>query len=306
MQIHFVRGGDSYLPELDAYGEHVARFGWTTQVHSDAGTVPADARAVWWICGRVPSTEARGLAHAFHVPEYASASVPPYASLKDAVKRWTHPRPHHRVFQSEWVRKRMGFHSSVPYSLRDMGVPRSFFDAHAESPPEFDLVYVGETSRLAGFLPALAALLEARLSLLVVGSVAPELGALLSRFANVRCIGRVPQAQVPAQLLRARAGLNLMPPRLPFTEQTSTKVLEYLATGLPVISSDYGWARRTAEEHRGRIRLVRNFDAGAWKAALDGVAPVEEDRSALRHLTWEARLEGLPVWQALQQWERTA
>lgn len=303
MDIHFVRGAASYLPELDAYREHVATFGWGSAMHERAATVPADAAVVWWICGRVDAAHARRLARSFHVHEYASASVPPLAALKDRIKRWTHPRPHHRVFQGEWVRNRMGFDDGVPFSLRDMGVPRAFFDAQAAGEPEFDLVYLGETRRLEGFLPALAGLLDAHLSLLVVGSVAPRLYDALSRFANVVCTGRVPQAAVPAQLLRARAGLNLMPMQLPFTGQTSTKVLEYLAVGLPVVSSDYEWVRQLARQHAGRFRLMTRYDRDAWRDAVRELPPIAHDRADLRGLEWTARLRGLPVWDAIRRWE---
>lgn len=301
MDIHFVRGGPSYLPELDAYREHIAGFGWGAIVHDTGATVPADARVVWWICGRVPGAQARRLGGAFHVHEYASASVPPHARAKDVLKRWLQPRPHHRVFQNTWVRDRIGFSDGVPHTLRDMGVPRSFLATKAGGAPEFDLVYLGETSRLAAFLPALAALLEAHLSLLVVGSVAAPLQALLAKFANVRCIGRVPQAEVPAQLLRARAGLNLMPPQLPFTEQTSTKVLEYLAVGLPVISNDYAWARHIAAQFPGRVHITPGLDAAGWRTVMRGLPDVRQDRSELEPLTWPERLRDLAVWDAIRE-----
>jgi len=239
--VHFVHGARSYLPELASYQAHIERLGHAVQMHTPAHTVPDDARAVWWICGRVPSDQARRLKGAVQVHEYASASVAPLAWLKDRVKQWQHPVPDFRVFQSEWVRLRMGFGDNapgaVPYALRDMGVPDAFLTAQALQPPEFDLVYLGEMSRLLHFVPLLHTLRQARLSLLLVGDVPSALQARLATLGHIQSTGRVPQDQVPAQLLRARAGLNLMPDVLPLSEQTSTKMLEYLALGLPVISN---------------------------------------------------------------------
>jgi glycosyltransferase involved in cell wall biosynthesis len=196
----------------------------------------------------------------------------------------------------------MGFGATAPYSLRDMGVQRGFFEARASGEPEFDFVYLGETVRLQAFLPALAALLEARLSLLVVGSIAPALREVLPLFANVRCVGRVAHDEVPSQLLRARAGLNLIPAQLPFTEQTSTKVLEYLAVGLPVVSNDYAWARRVACAYPGRVHLLAGLDAQAWREAAAQLPPRHADRGSLHALSWEEQLRGLPVWDAIRAW----
>jgi glycosyltransferase involved in cell wall biosynthesis len=294
--VHFIRGGNSYLPELKAYAEHLASLGYASTAHDGPESVPAEAKVLWWICGRVPRAAAIRWPRAFHLHEYASASVPPVAALKDRVKRWTHPRPDHRIFQNEWVRNRMGFGDGVAFSLRDMGVPRRFLDVQASGAPEFDLVYLGETSRLVQFASALSAIREAGLKLLIVGAVDDQVRAIAK---DADCTGRVPQEEVPMQLLRARAGLNLMPDRLPFSQQTSTKALEYLALGLPVLGNGYAWFDRTAAEHPGRMRAIDVSDARAWRDAMAAIPARLTDRSGLASLTWDARLKGLPVWSAL-------
>jgi len=306
MDIHFVRGGPSYLPELAAYSSFVSQRGHRALIHATHDDVPADARVVWWICGRVPRRAAARFRDAFHVHEYASASVQPAAWCKDHMKRWLHPRPHHRVFQSEWVRKRLGFNDTVAFSLRDMGVPRTFLQAQASGAAQFDLVYLGETSRLATFEQALRALDAAGLKLLVVGTVDERVRDLVNGLRNAHCSGRVPQEEVPAQLLRARAGLNLVPNLLPLTQQTSTKAIEYLALGLPVVSNDYAWIRRMAAEHPGRIRTIASFDERSWSDVTRDLPAREHDRSHLAHLTWEARLAGLPVWTEIDRWAGAA
>ena len=277
-------------------------------MHTQAHTVPDDARAVWWICGRVPGDQARRLKGAVQVHEYASASVAPLAWLKDRVKQWQHPVPDFRVFQSEWVRQRMGFDGTlpdavpeaVPYALRDMGVPDVFLTAQAQQAPEFDLVYLGEMRRLLHFVPLLHTLGQAGLSLLLVGDMPAALQERLATLGHIQSTGRVPQDQVPAQLLRARAGLNLMPDVLPLSEQTSTKMLEYLALGLPVISNPYAWAKRTAQAHAGRVQLLGlQASTAQWQAAVQGLPSRQTDRQHLQFLCWSQQLQGLPVWAAL-------
>ena len=302
--VHFVQGTRSYLPELAAYQAHIEGLGHAVQLHTQAHTVPDGAQAVWWICGRVPPGQARRLKGAVQVHEYASASVAPLAWIKDRIKQWQQPVPDFRVFQSEWVRQRMGFGDNapgaVPYALRDMGVPDAFLTAQAQQAPEFDLVYLGEMSRLQRFVPLLHTLAQAGLSLLLVGDVPPALQKRLATLGHIQSTGRVPQDQVPAQLLRARAGLNLMPDVLPLSEQTSTKMLEYLALGLPVISNPYAWAKRTAQFHAGRVQLLGlQASAAQWQAAVKALPTRQTDRQHLHSLRWSQQLQGLPVWAAL-------
>jgi glycosyltransferase involved in cell wall biosynthesis len=299
-RVHFVHSGSAYLPELAAYRQWLTQRGHAVHVHSSAATVPEGADVVWWICGRVHRSHAQRLQSSWQVHEYASASVSPWAWLKDRVKQFSHPRPHHRIFQSEWLRQRMGLTDQVPFSLRDMGVPSHFLQAQAQGAPDVDLVYLGEMSRLMQFVPALEAIDQAGLRLLLVGQIPPELDAVLARLSHVHTTGRIAQADVPAQLLRARAGLNLVPDRLPLSAQTSTKLLEYLAVGLPVLSNPSAWAAQMAAQHPQRITLMAELSSpAAWQQALSQQPAPQRERQHLQALCWDARLRDLPVWQAL-------
>ncbi len=296
--VHFVRGGPAYLPEIDAYVDFITSHGHQALVHDTGTTVPINAQVVWWMCGRVPSAEARRLKNAFHIHEYASTSVPPHAWLKDLVKHWTQPKPDYRLFQNGWVRERMGFDDGVPHALRDMGVASAFFDA-AEQPntQEFDLVYLGEMNRLLPFVPLLNSIHNASRTLLLVGDVPDALHAQLP--ASVTCTGRVPHADVPHQLRRARFGLNLVSNIEPYNQQTSTKLVEYCAAGLPVVSNDYAWVRFFATHHQGNFHMLRD-DPNSWEPsfgdALEAYPYVVPD---VRELSWHRLLAKLAVWKHL-------
>ena len=298
MLIHFIRNGPSYLPEIDAYCAYIQSRGHQTMVHDSSHAVPSSASVVWWFCGRVPLREAHRLRGAFQIHEYASASIPPYAWAKDQVKHWTQPRPNYRIYQNGWVRERMGFADGVPHALRDMGVAEHFFEAPQHTPaPEFDLVYLGEMSRLLAFIPVLQAIHAAGRSLLLVGEVPAELQAQLP--PNVTCTGRVDHAQVPRHLRRARFGLNLVPNVIPFQQQTSTKVLEYCAVGLRVVGNAYPWVRYFMAQHKANFYLL-NDDAPSlatsFGEALDAYPYEVPD---VRALAWPHVLETLPLWRTI-------
>jgi hypothetical protein len=285
MLIHFIRNGPSYLPEIDAYCAYIQSHGHQTMVHDNSHTVPISASVVWWLCGRVPLREALRLRGAFQIHEYASASIPPYAWAKDQVKHWTQPRPDYRIFQNGWVRERMGFADGVPHALRDMGVAKHFFDAPSHTPvPEFDLVYLGEMSRLLAFIPVLQAIYDAGRSLLLVGDVPAELQIHLP--PNVTCTGRVDHAQVPRHLRRARFGLNLVPNAAPFQQQTSTKVLEYCAVGLRVVSNAYPWVRYFMAQHKANFYLLSDEMASLASSFGEALDAYPFELPDVRPLAW--------------------
>ena len=257
MQVHFIHPGHSYLPELEAYTAHLRPWGHEARTHQNASTVPADARVVWWMCGRVRATDHQRFTRAFQVHEYASASVPPCAWAKDQIKRWTQPKPDYRLFQNEWVRQRLGFADDVPWEFREMGVSSTFLtQPQPEDAAEFDMVYLGDMVRLQHFLPVFEGLEQAGMRTLLIGSMPVPLQRQFQAFTHITLTGKVPHHEVPAQLRRARCALNLVPDRLPYSEQTSTKLLEYCAIGLPVISTNYRWVRKFAASNKAAIAYL--------------------------------------------------
>lgn len=257
MQVHFIHPGHSYLPELEAYTAHLRPWGHEARTHQNASTVPADARVVWWMCGRVRATDHQRFAQAFQVHEYASASVPPCAWAKDQIKRWTQPKPDYRLFQNEWVRQRLGFADDVPWEFREMGVSSTFLTPPAiQGAAEFDMVYLGDMVRLQHFLPVFEGLEQAGMRTLLIGSMPASLQRQFQAFKHITVTGKVPHHKVPAQLRRARCALNLVPDQIPYSEQTSTKLLEYCAIGLPVISTNYRWVRKFAASNKAAIAYL--------------------------------------------------
>jgi glycosyltransferase involved in cell wall biosynthesis len=264
-------------------------------VHDNSRSVPTSASVVWWMCGRVPLREAHRLRRAFQIHEYASASIPPYAWLKDQVKHWTQPQPDYRIYQNGWVRERMGFADGVPHSLRDMGVAEHFFDTPSPTTtPEFDFVYLGEMSRLQNYIPLLQTIKTTGRTLLLIGDVPPRLQAVMP--SNVTCISRIKHEQVPRHLRRAQFGLNLVPNISPFQQQTSTKVLEYCAVGLRVVSTTYPWVRYFMAQHNANFNLLSDDPSShetSFGVALDAF-PYNVPN--VRSLTWSQIFDSLELW----------
>ncbi len=304
MLIDFVHPGDAYLPELQAYEAFLRAAGHASRIHRSADAVPGDASIVWWMCGLVPHAAAQRLGNAFHVHEYASASVPPWAWAKDRLKHWRQPRPHYRLFQNEWVRRRMGFRDGVPFEYRDMGIAASFLEASgaAPPPPDHEFVYLGEMRRLQHFLPLFDALGRTGRRVLLIGELPAPMAASLQQRARVTLTGRVPHGQVPGLLRRARVGLNLVPHQAPFTWQTSTKLLEYCAAGLQVLSTDYHWVREFARCHRARFAYLpcraspQQLEEAVDAALQAGAGPSVEN---LQALALPRLLAPLRLWQVL-------
>lgn len=278
----------AYLPEIPAYMSWLERYRPAIKTDDSSrlmGCNASDYDIVWRFMGLDRAGKGRFVVH-----EYNSLSTGTGAYCKNLVKRTLNRKPDRRVFLNENVRNGFAFHDDVPFRLRDMGVDCRFFRSGPVSAPIYDFVYAGSLNRgsvITRFLDHFAA--SARdMTLLLVGEAPSDMRARYQNAPNIVFKGRVPYEDVPALAGQARYGLNLMPDRYPFNLQTATKVVEYCALGLPVISTRYRWVEDYAIARQGRFFwLTPDFSnlSAAALAAFDFHTPDVQD------LSWDKVIE---------------
>jgi glycosyltransferase involved in cell wall biosynthesis len=129
-------------------------------------------------------------------------------------------------------------------------------------------------------------------SFVLLGDCAVDTSAV-RRLPNVHLLGRKPYETLPAYCAGFEAGMML------FTQSAMTrhinpiKMREYLAAGLPVVSTPLP----EAEPYRGSIRIAGT--AEAFAAACDEIVGADSTRRGasisrgVRHETWEDRVAAL-------------
>jgi glycosyltransferase involved in cell wall biosynthesis len=124
-------------------------------------------------------------------------------------------------------------------------------------------------------------------SMVVIGKATTDVSGL-SQLPNVRLLGRKPYAELPAYAKAFDVALN------PFLINELTlnanplKVREYLAAGLPVVATPI-----PEVEVLGQCRIGRDRDSFLREIAeaLKDPGPKDERSEAIRHESWEARVE---------------
>lgn len=224
----------AYTPEAYAYEKYLSQHGWDVQL--DYELDPDNDVNIYFMGMRPFWQEKQGRALEIH--EYQSLSTPPYAKVKNFLKTLVNRSPKGRIFLNDIVHRGLSFDDNIPYIYRDMGVDEEFFQKPSEN-PDFDIIYCGSISGRVGLIDVLLKLSK-RYKIIVVGSVSNELIPILNK-GNITLTGRVERKDIPELYRNVRFGLNYTPDIYPFNIQTSTKTLEYLASGLQVISNKYEW-----------------------------------------------------------------
>lgn len=240
-KILFIRRPHVYLPEIAAYKSYLAKHHPLVKTFESTNLDkfdPMDYDVVWHFMGQDMKGDGRYVVH-----EYNSLSTPPFVFLKNQVKKLINIKPDKRIFLNKTVFDVFSFKDDTPHCLRDMGVDEDFFQTKPAACPSYDFIYAGGLNRGDIIIQTLEHFANnmSDASIVLVGDAPKPLKARFKGNKNIIFKGRVPYSEVPILMSNARYGLNIMPDIKPFNIQTATKVLEYAAIGLPIVTTSYKW-----------------------------------------------------------------
>ena len=234
MKIGITITENAYTPEAYAYEKYLSSLGHSIQLNyvlepdNDINIYFMGLRPIW----------KKNIGSAKEIHEYQSLSTPPYSYFKNKVKKVLNKKPDGRIFLNDSVHSYLNFNDISPFIYRDMGVDDLLFQEPSRH-PKYDVLYCGSISGRIGLIEALLNISKI-LTVLVVGKVS-ETDKKRLNSKNITLIGAVNREFLPEIYRNARFGLNFTPDIYPYNIQTSTKTLEYLASGLGVISNRYKW-----------------------------------------------------------------
>lgn len=250
-----IHPGVSYLPEIQAYKEYFGQFGvevYDSAKDFDQNYNKADFDLLWYMMGVQLFRDELPTVH-----DYASLSTGRFPLFKNTVKKCLNQKPDLRLFLNSNVKNGLGFKDYIPFLYRDMGVSYDFFKVQKKD-QEYDFVYVGAITKERG-VDRLFDHFRNHLkdkSLLVIGSVPNEIYSQFANIHNIKFMGAVPYSTVPELASKAEYGINMMPDQYPFNIQTSTKLIEYCALGLKVITTNYEWASSFESKTKARFYKI--------------------------------------------------
>jgi hypothetical protein len=236
----------TYLPEIPAYIRFLQNNYPGVRAYNASEIKdyqPTEFDVVWRFMGMDILGQGRYVVH-----EYNSLSTGRTAHFKNLTKRLLNAVPRRRVFLNKLVKTGFPFSDKVPHDFRDMGIASRFFEVRPK--PEYDFVYAGSIHRGPEVLQMLDhfATRMKEATLLIIGAANPDVIQHYKSASNIVFAGRVHYTEVADLMAKGRYGLNLVPDVYPYNVQTATKVLEYCALGLPVVSQKYRWAEHFTQQ----------------------------------------------------------
>lgn len=286
MTIAFIHDNRAFLPEIEAYISFFSAYpGIITEVRKQSGLQGTPADVEWYFMG----THVRRKKNIVVIHEYASASIPPFAALKNVIKKNINCLPDYRIFYSEYVRQQFDFSDSIPYGLRGHGILNSE-PVSKKAEKRYDFIYAGNIDAKRGLDVLLNCFAKGNLrdkTLLVLSKDYTQTALRLSGCKNIYFKGPVPYHQVYAYIDKCRYAINFMPDIPPFNKQVSAKFLDYAACRIPVVTSDYQWIKEFENVYGGRyFYLLPDLSNFTWEH-INAFPYAMPD---LREWTWEKQI----------------
>lgn len=298
MTIAFVHRNKAFLPEIEAYTRFFSGLGVECIAITKEETDRLRPEVEWRMMGFDGSKPQAGVTR---IHEYASASLPPGRYFKNLRKSLFNAQPDFRLFLNEYVRKTFNFRDKVPFGYRDMGVPPEWLFPPARPVTKiYDFVYAGSLDKARNPERLLDHFTTGGLkdrSLLLISQHYEELRTRYAVHENIVFKGPFEHRDIRHYLSQARFGINYMVDKEPFNQQTSTKFLEYLACGLPVLSTDYQWVRDFQRQHGGEYFFVSpHLAAMDWES----ICRFNYSNPDMRLWTWERQIRASGVLEFLK------
>lgn len=283
---------------MDAYRQFFSGYQITCEIvnKNDLGLIHRHVE--WWMMGTDLTKPKEGI---FKVHEYCSSSVPPWRWWKNWWKSFFNAQPDFRLFLNEYVRKAFNFHDHIPFGYRDMGIPEHWLQTdpflHER---DYDFVYTGDLSpiRQPGLLLncfATGAMKDK--TLLIIGKDYEYLQEAYAGYKNIVFTGPFPYDTMESHILKARFGINYMIDKEPFNQQTSTKLLEYAALGLPIITTQYAWVEQFQQQYGGNFFYLQpDLSNFTWEQ----VNSFPYSKPDMESFTWENRIRSSGVLEFLK------
>lgn len=268
----------AFLPEAYAYQDFFQKKGFVCDLIKKGSPLILDYDAVLLFHGFHPFWKPYPN---FIIGEYHSLSTGNYGRFKDLLKRVINVKANFYIFLNEEVRKKLWFSSATPYLIRGMGYHKEDFDSLAAYDKLYDVVYCG--SFRPGVPEALYKLANLGLRVALAGfkTTMPH--------DNISELGRVTPNQARQIIAQSKYGLNYTPDIFPLNIQDSTKVIEYCAAGLGVITNRYQWVNEFEAQRQGRFLSLDEINRKEDVTNFDFVVPKVED------LSWQAIFESLEI-----------
>ena len=257
MRIGVLDNSKSFLPEKLAYKNYLEKKNHKVIISKQINDLVLCDYIIMFAGFFVfrPKTKAK-ISH-----DYASLSTPPFAKIKDFMKAKLSFKPYYRIFNSNFIKKRLNFNDDIPYLIRTAGVDKKFFlKKNSRIKKTNGIVYAGSVLTRPGLDWYLQQLCKLKTTITVAGEVNSKFIEKFKKFKNIKFVGLLNQSNLIKLYRQSTYGLNFIPDIFPWNHQCSLKLLEYCSSNLKILTTDYQFIKNFENKNSTRFLRTDNLN----------------------------------------------
>lgn len=245
------------MPEISAYQDYFHRSGIQAETLIQPTQLEMEPYDVLWFFMGMQWSLNKVNKKKVIIHEYCSASTPPFAKLKDLLKKHINQRPALRISLSIEHSGTVFPTDDVPLIIRKQGVHDCFFDKII-CKKAFDFIYSGSAMEVRHTDQWLRIFIKnfPHAKIILVGHHEQTIVKQFNNYPNIYFKAPVEITLLPELLAKSRYAINYVPDVYPFNSQPSTKLLEYCAAGCKIISNRYGWVNKLPQPLKNAIFFI--------------------------------------------------
>lgn len=192
------------------------------------------------------------------IHDYASCSTGNYSKFKNIAKRLINKNAHINLFLNAKVRQEYFFKENSANLYRDMGVDESFY-YNSELKGEHEVIYTGSIDESRNISKMIQQVIKSGLRISLVGTPSDAIYVKYKNNKQVNFLGRMDCINTAKEMKKAIYGINSTPNIYPYYFQTSTKILEYCAANLKIITNSHHWTTSFMQAMGGKFLVEDDF-----------------------------------------------
>ncbi|CAM2980662.1 hypothetical protein [Pseudoalteromonas distincta] len=240
IKVGLIRGEKSFLPENEAYFNYFSNTAEIeVKIFNSMEDADQESDIIIYYCGFFPFWKK---CQSKLIMEYHSASTTRFPKLKNLLKRFLNRRGEGYIFLNQRVMDEFYF-GGLPqdkYTLRGMGYP-NYLNEVQRSTKKYDFVYMGTVGGRK-VEPYIKQLLDFGFSVVVIGCSNSDIKSFEEiEYPKLSLFPKLSQVDALNIAKQCDFALNYTPDCYPYNFQDSTKLIEYVALGLKVVTNRYYW-----------------------------------------------------------------
>lgn len=283
MIVCFVKTGKAYLPELYAYKEYLEKHNISVIICDNVYEAKNTNATLYYRFGGFLTGRIKKDIPEIH--EYHTISTGKFPFLKNFLKSKFSSEPNGLCFLNIDVENKFFFKGNYPVIHRDMGAESLLLKIRElDNNKKFDIAYIGSISNRTGVIDVVIKLALRGYSIALLGNINEFDMKKIDDIKNITAFGVCNRNKVLEILSKTRYGLNYIPDIYPLNIQTSTKAIEYLVSGIPIISNKYNWMDKHSSKYNYKyVDLSMILNGGNLPMNSEYIIPIDKAKK----LTWE-------------------